>query len=351
MPDVRDRARIAVIGAGWWACQVYIPALLARGDAELVAVNRRDREGLDTVMAEFGVPAGYVDHREMLERERPDGVLVVSPHTLHHGHASDALRAGAHVLVDKPMTTDAADARALVALAEERGLHIVVPYGWNFKDFTSRAAALVRDGRIGEPRHVMCQMASPTRDLFGGEGLMETADHLFRPERSTWADPERAGGYGWGQLSHALGLLFAVTGLEPREVTAITGASPAGVDYYDAALVRFADGATAALSGAATVPKQSGYQLDLRVFGTEGMLLLDVERERMELRRDDGDDVVLDVPAGAGEYACVEPVGRLVDLCLGRPVLNESPGLVGQRAVEVLDAMYRSAASGRTERV
>jgi hypothetical protein len=55
--------------------------------------------------------------------------------------------------------------------------------------------------------------------------------------------------------------------------------------------------------------------------------------------------------AGDGAYACEAPLKVLVDLCLGRKTVNGAPGLVGQRAVEVLDAMYRSAASGRMEAV
>ncbi|MEO1105296.1 MAG: Gfo/Idh/MocA family oxidoreductase, partial [Pseudomonadota bacterium] len=344
------QARIGVMGAGWWACHVYIPAILEHPEAALVAVNRPDAEGLKTVTDRFG-STGYTDPAAMLAAEKLNAVVVASPHTAHFENARDALAAGCHVLVDKPMTTDADDARALVRLADEKGLQIVIPYGWNYKDFTRKAAALIADGGVGEIRHVVCQMASPTRDLFGGEGLIETKDHMFRPPNSTWADPAKAGGYGWGQLSHALGLMFRITGLAPAEVYAIGGTSPAGVDYYDAATLRFANGATASLSGAATVPKQCGYQVDIRIFGTEGMLVLDVERERMALHRDDGNDTVMDVALGAGDYACTEPIHRLVDIALGRAATSEAPGIVGQRAVEVLAAMYRSLVSGKPEAV
>ena len=131
----------------------------------------------------------------------------------------------------------------------------------------------------------------------------------------------------------------------------MTGKSPAGVDYYDAAVVRFAGGATASLSGAATLPKGRPVQIDLRIFGSEGMLLLDIERERLELRRRDGKDEVIALKPGDGAYACEEPLRVLVDLCLGRKTNNSAPGETGMRAVEVLDAMYRSAASGRMEKV
>jgi predicted dehydrogenase len=344
-------ARIAVLGAGWWGAQVYIPALLDNPDATLTAVNRRNPEALKQLTETFGIAAGYTDYRELLVQEALDGAIIVSPHTVHHEQAMACLEAGLHVLVDKPMTTSAADARAMVAKATAVGRQIVVPYGWNFKDFTRKAVDLVQAGHLGEIRHVSCQMASPTGDLFGGDGLIETTSHMFQPERSTWADPANAGGYGWGQLSHALGLMFAVSGLSPAQVFAMGGKSKAGVDYYDALTVRMTNGATAAISGAATVPKHCGYQVDVRIFGTEGMLLIDVERERMELRRNDRDDVVLDLKPGDGAYLAIEPVDRLVDICLGREKRNEAPGTVGMHAVEVLDAMYRSMASGRVEGV
>jgi predicted dehydrogenase len=343
------KARIAVLGAGWWGAEVYIPALLANPDAALTAVNRRNPEALRQITEKFGIPSGYTDYRELLAKEPLDGAIIVSPHTVHFEQAMACLEAGLHVLVDKPMTTSAADARAMVAKAAAVGRQIVVPYGWNFKDFTRKAADLVAAGRLGEIRHVSCQMASPTGDLFGGDGLIETTSHMFQPEKSTWADPANAGGYGWGQLSHALGLMFAVTGLAPAQVFAMGGKSKAGVDYYDALTVRMTNGATAAISGAATVPKHCGYQVDVRIFGTEGMLLIDVERERMELRRNDRDDVVMGLKPGDGAYLAIEPVDRLVDICLGRAARNEAPGDVGMHAVEVLDAMYRSIASGRVE--
>lgn len=194
-------------------------------------------------------------------------------------------------------------------------------------------------------------MATALEDLFAGEPMLETEGAMFRPPPSTWADPKRAGGFGWGQLVHALGLLFEIVDLEPREVFAVTGRSPTGVDYYDAAVVRFANGATASVSGSATLPKGRPAQVDLRLFGPEGMLLLDIERERLELRRRDAHDEIAAMRPGEGAYACEEPLRVFVDLCLGRKVDNPASGLVGQRAVEVLDALYRSAASGKTEPV
>jgi predicted dehydrogenase len=284
----------------------------------------------------------------MLDAVPMDAVVISSPHTLHYEHATAALEKGCHVLVEKPLTTNAADARALVKLADKVGKQIVVPYGWNFKPWTEQARQLAT--QVGTIEHVVLQMANALEDLFAGQPMKETEGAMFRPPASTWADPKRAGGFGWGQLVHALGLLFRVADIAPAEVFAITGQSPAGVDYYDAAAVRFEGGATGAVSGSATLPKGRPVQIDLRIFGSEGMLLVDIERERLELRRRDGNDVVVALKPGDGAYTCEEPLQVLVDIALGRPAPNGAPGIVGQRAVEVLDALYRSAASGRMER-
>ncbi len=343
------KARIGLIGAGWWGVEVYVPALVAHEGADLVAVNRRDRSALDRITEKFGIPKGYTDFREMLAHERLDAVVITSPHTVHFDHAKAALEAGCHVLIDKPMTTRAADAHALVALAAKAGKQILIPYGWNYKPFVTRASELIAQGRVGTIRHVSCNMATFTYDLFGGKGLAEAKDAMFKPETSTWADPDKAGGYGWGQLSHSLGLMFRLVDLAPKEVYAVDVKSDVGVDLIDAAILTFENGARASISGSALLPKHCSYQLEVTVFGTEGMLAIDMERTRMELRRMDGDDVVLDLKPDAGQYAALEPINRLIEVCEGKDVDIEADGTVGARAIDVLDAMYRSIGSGKSE--
>jgi predicted dehydrogenase len=361
-PNTR-KAQIGVIGAGWWAVDNHLPILAKRDDVALAGVCRLGRAELEQVQTHFGFPFATEDFKELLERVPLDGVVIGSPHAVHYEHARAALEAGLHVLVEKPMATSAADARALVTLAKENGKQILVPHGWNFRRVTREARRLVQAGAIGRIEHVVLQMASPLRDLFNGQPLAGTEGADFRPAASTWADPGRSGGYGWGQLCHALGLLFRVVdGLVPEQVFALMGTSSTGVDMYDALSVQFAGGATGAISGSGTVPKSRGFQVDLRLFGSDGMLLLDLEegRERLEARgregRPDGSgavsaDSVLEMRSGEGAYECVEPVEAFVDICLNRPVENDAPGEVGMRTAEVLDAAYRSAQSGRLEAV
>ena len=348
---MQKQARIAVVGAGWWACEYHIPHVLQNPHADLVSVCRPGAAELERIRAHFELPHITEDHLEVYDR-RPDGVIVASPHVSHFEHTAAALRRGCHVLVEKPMATRTADARELVRLVGESGRTLMTPYGLNHTPYMEQAADWVRGGRIGAVRHVALHMSSALLDLFGGEPMLETAGHLYRPPPSTWADPERAGGYGWGQLSHALAALFFVTDLEPASVHAAVHRSKTGVDDHDAAVLRFEGGAIGTLSGAAGLPKHAAPQLDLRIYGEDGMLLLDVEegRERVALQRHDGstDERRMGRGEGFGSYTTREAVDRFIAICRGEEARNCGDHLVGLRTVQVLEALYASADSGET---
>lgn len=339
-------ARIGVVGIGWWATFNHIPTIKAGEHAEVVAICDLDAERLKVAGDEFGINARYTDLAEMLKRENLDGVMISTPHVAHTGPAIAALEAGCHVLVEKPMATSAADGRAIADAATKAGKQVLVPTGMNFADYSAIAAKMVRDGRIGEVRHAVCQMGSALDDLFSGEPMLETAEHLFRPPASTWADPTKAGGYAWGQMSHSLGWLFYVTDLKFESVYCMAGNSKTGVDLYDAAIARATNGATVSLSGSATVPKHIGMHMDIRVYGTEGMIVFDNERARLALHRLDGNDEVVPISQEDAEYDGELPVHVFAALCDGVDVINAADGENGARVTEALDALYRSARTG-----
>jgi len=348
----KESVRLGLIGAGWWATANYLPLLAARPDVEVAAVCRLGRDELRRVQDRFGVPFATEDYRALLERPL-DAVIVASPNTLHYAQARAALERGLHVLCEKPMTTSAAEAWELVRLARTKGVHLLIPFGWNYKPYIQEAKRLMERGVVGRIEHVSCHMASPVRDLYSGReealeqetyGSAAQHDLLFHVTTATWADPALAGGgYAYSQLSHIAGLLFWLTDLRAEEVYALMAAPGARVDLFDAASVRFRGGAIGALSGAASVPEGGPYQLDVRIFGDRGMLLLDVERARVEARTVDGEVTCMPVAAGAGAYSCDGPPNRFIDLILGKSDRNDSSGEVGARAVELLDAAYRSA--------
>ena len=341
------KARLGFIGAGWWATTNHMPLLAARKDVELVAVCGLDADVLARVKQRFGFAHATTDVEDLLSHSL-DAVIVASPHRLHAVHASAALKAGCHVLVEKPMCTRAGDARRLVALARDSGRHLLVSYGWHHRPLTTQAKRLMEGGAVGTVEHVVCHMGSPSKDFFMGTAYRFDEPPLVAPELENYADPELSqGGYGQAQLSHALGLLTWLTDLEPQAVYAAMADGGARVDLHNALTVNFRGGALGCIAGTAAVPVGARFQLDLRIFGSEGVLLYDIDRARLAVFRDDGENQELAVGADDGAYRCDGPPHELVELTLGLTDRNSSPGDIGRRAVEIVHAAYESHASGR----
>ncbi len=353
------KVRLGFLGAGWWATANHMPLLAKRDDVEMTAVCRLGKSELQQVKVRFGFTFATESAEELVNHPGLDAVVVTSPHTLHHEHAMLALERGLHVMCEKPMCTRGEHARELVRLARDKGLHLLVPYGWHYKPFIRQAKKWLDVGVIGTIQFALCHMASPIRILLQGghfqvEGVSGQAGGvLFEPDPKTWADPLVAGGgYGQAQLSHSTGMLCWLTGLEPDSAFAMMSAPDSRVDLYDAISVRFRNGAIGTVSGAGTVPPvgKAEFQVDLRLFGSEGMLLLDCERARCEYRRHDGRCDRVDLEPDAGVYNCEGPPDNFVDLVLGKTTDNLAPGEAAMRSVMLVDAAYRSAVSGQPEK-
>lgn len=345
-----SRVRVGAVGAGWWATSNHFPILAARDDVELVGVCGIGPE-LTDVRDQFGFGFATTDYDDLLAADL-DAMVITTPHDLHYPQAVQAIDRGLHVLVEKPVTLTARDGWDLASRVAASGTHFLAPYGWNYKPFTVEAKRLIADGHLGEIQHVLCHMASPTRGLFAGNpddirALWES--QTTGPAASTWQSPTRGGGYAHGQISHSSALLFWLSDLRAASVMARVSTGGAAVDLFNAAVITFDGGAIGSLSGAATVPDNDPYQVDIRIFGTEGVLLLDTERERMQLHRYDGRRWDLDIAPGSGAYECIVPPNRFIDLITGVSTENNSDAVVAAKSVELIDALLRSSAAGGAE--
>ena len=351
-----SRSKIGLIGAGWWATANHLPVLVERDDIELASVCRLGADELQQVKSKFGFTHATEDYEELLDTPGLKGVVVASPHTLHYEHALAALKRGLHVLCEKPMTTKASEARSLVAEAERQGVELMVPYGWHYGEFIEEAKKRMDEGAVGEIEFVMCHMASPIRSLLEGKPFLSSGGgagaNMFEPAPETWSDPVIAGGgYALAQMSHSAGLAFWLTGLEAESVVALTSAPTSKVELYDAFSVRFTGGAIGSFSGAGALPDNQQFQLDVRIFGTEGVMTIDCDRARLEVLRHDGNNFNMDLQPDAGEYFGGGPTANFADIVSGLSSTNWAPGWVGMRAVELIDAAYRSAESGSSASV
>ncbi|WP_316290035.1 Gfo/Idh/MocA family protein [Clavibacter michiganensis] len=207
-PDGDDARpiRFGVIGAAGIAASVVPDMLLVPG-VEVVAVHSRTRASAEALAEACGIARIHDTLEALLADPEVDAVYVATPHTLHRSQAEAALRAGKHVVCEKPATTTAEDTRALVDLARAEGLLFLEALWMAFSPGYLAVRAAIAEGRIGDPRAISVAFGFVTEE---GKGRL-------------W-DPEVGGGtlldMGVYPLAFAHGLFGTPSSCEPGEATA-----------------------------------------------------------------------------------------------------------------------------------
>jgi predicted dehydrogenase len=150
------KIKLIHVGLGHWGFNWARDVLADTDAARVVAYVDRDPAARERAQAELGVPASicFADLNAALSAVDSDAVLVSLPVDLHAATIEEALRAGKHVLTEKPFTPTLAEAATLIRLAEARRLLLMVSQNYRFYPATIAAARLVQSVRLGALRYV-----------------------------------------------------------------------------------------------------------------------------------------------------------------------------------------------------
>ena len=142
--------RIGVVGCGAIAQRRHLAEGVLRDDVKIVAVCDPKPGRAEQIAARFNVPKFYLDHQTMFAAGGIDAAVICTPNALHASHSIDALAAGFHVLVEKPMATTLADARAMIAAAEKAGRFLMVGQNQRLMAAHRKARAILQSGSLGK---------------------------------------------------------------------------------------------------------------------------------------------------------------------------------------------------------
>jgi predicted dehydrogenase len=306
---------------------------LRRDDARVVAVCDPSPAARERVLSTLGEAGKQVTEyptlEEMLSAAQLDAVVITTPHTQHGAHVRACLEAGQHVLVEKPMTTTARDARELIAIAEKAGKVLAIGYQRHGEGKFIKARELVQGGKIGEIRLVHVIIA---------QDCLEN----FRPGASWRADPAYSGGGHFMDTgSHINDMLLWITGLEPKRVEAFINQEGTLVDVETAIAVEFTNGAVGSLSYTSLSPE---WREEFTFYGTEGAIRFGADEPLRLIRR--GEDTILPRPARGGK----SPLQNFLDAIEGKAEV-QAPPICGLRVAQLTEAAYKSAQSGHPEPV
>jgi predicted dehydrogenase len=143
-----DKIKVGIIGAGYFAEAVHLPALSRSRDAEMVAICRRSEGPLKATAAKWHIPHTYTDYREMLAKEKMDAVLVLVTVDQTLEVATATLEARIPSLIEKPPGKDAAEARRLCDVADRTGTLNVVAFNRRHAPPITRAKELLGAAKI-----------------------------------------------------------------------------------------------------------------------------------------------------------------------------------------------------------
>ena len=343
------QVRIGVIGAGWWATFAHIPAVRSHAGAELVAVQSRDRAKAEKIARDFGAKHACTTVEELLALPELDAVIVASTPNVHFAQARAALESGRHVLIEKPMTFTASEARVLVSLAAQKNLQLVISCPWHFTRHGIEARQLIQAGALGEIKMISVLMTNPIDKLLRGINTSPThglANVYVEPRHGSYNDPAIAGGGQiYCQVSHAAAYLTFLTGLRAAEVFARFDRDGSPNDIYNALTLTLENGALVSLASTGATPLcERNYEV--RVFGSQAVLQLELWRGTMTLI-DFNDQRTEYPPLAENEiYPAQSPALNFIDTILGK-VPNGSPGDLGLASMEIIEAACASATHGK----
>jgi predicted dehydrogenase len=181
---------VVVVGSGH-GCRVHVPAARNAG-LEVLGVVGRDREKTAKRAARAGVDRVFTSLDEALTLPGVDAVIISTPPHTHAALAEEAIAAGRHLLVEKPFTVDADEARRLHALAQRAGVVALVGHEFRFSADRMTLRHAIAGGAIGTPRLA----------TFVGHNAFAASLDLRMP--GWWFDPAQGGGWLGASVSHII---------------------------------------------------------------------------------------------------------------------------------------------------
>jgi predicted dehydrogenase len=326
--------RFGIVGFGLHAAKRLMPGFAYAQRCQVTALSRRDLQRARESARQFEIKHAFASTAELCACPEVDAVFVASPDGLHHNDVLEGVRHGKPVLCEKPMAMNSQQAREMVEAASAAKVLLGVAHVMRFEESITFFRDHVAAGSIGKPVVARAEFLAPT----------------LASARAWINDPSLATGGPLADLGvHCIDALRFVLGQEVRSVSALA--------YYDSHWVVEA-AATAVLQfqpgilGTVSVSARTPYQTYLEVAGETGVLsslnALSVEQpSTVELRR--GFDVIerKEVSNARAYTAQVDAFASAIE----EGGEFDIPGEEGLRNQLVLDAAFRSAKSGRVEKV
>jgi len=261
MSDQNKRVAWGILGTGTIA-HTFAKGLAKCRTGKLVAVGSRAQDSADKFAKEFGTVRGHGSYEALLADPSVQAVYISTPHPSHAEWCIKAARAKKHILCEKPLTLNHAEAMVVVEAAREHGVFLMEAFMYRCHPQTARLVELIRSGAIGQVGVVQATFSYHAdynvegrhfKNELGGGGILDVGCYTTSIARLV--------------AGAAQGLPF----VNPEKINGYARLHPeTGIDLYAVASARFPGGVLGQLATGVGLGQDNG----LRVFGSEGSLYL-----------------------------------------------------------------------------
>jgi len=229
--------RIGILGAARIAPRALVrPARDVRG-VSVTAIAARDPQRAKAFAAKHGIPCVLPSYDELVNDPQVDALYNPLPNSLHCEWTIRALQAGKHVLCEKPIASNTAEAERMAEAARQSGRVLAEAFHWRYHPLAARMKAIIDSGELGTVRHIEAHFCIP---------LLRPGDIRYRLALS--------GGATMDVGCYAINIVRFLAGAEPEVMRAEARLWSPGVDRSMAAEFRFADGRSGRITCALLSP-------------------------------------------------------------------------------------------------
>lgn len=350
---------VGIIGTGF-GLSAQLPGFRACDGAEVIALCGRNPERTRRLAERHSIAHAFSDYRAMLQLDAIDLVSIVTPVSLHHPMTMAALGAGKHVLCEKPMAMDLAEATGMLEAAESSSLVHLIDHELRFNPTRVRLKELLDAGYAGEIYHATITTSSNFR-----------ADPDVRPW-DWWSDARQGGGSLGATASHQIDLLHWWIGritevsaeintfVKHRRLPDSAEYAVVTSDDYCTLLLRFENGQYGSIMITSVARQPAGTRFEIH--GERASLILDADERLWGRQAGDMQLTELTVPDPNRDLPGIEKsVWAVSFICLAQELVTSireqrqpTRGATfrdGARCQAVLDAARTSWKNGTRARV
>lgn len=311
---------VGIIGAGYWGRKI-VDEFSKVENVNIVGVSDLDEKNLAFCAERFGVKTGFTDYRQLLAVKDLQAVSISTPNSTHYQICKEALEAGKHVLVEKPMTVTSKEGKELVELAHKKGLTLTVGHIFRFNAALAEVKRLIKEEKffgklfLMEMNWVNLEKAFPDRDV-----IWDLAPHMFDIQH-----------YLLGQWPEEIGCMGGPFRRKQGEETAYI-------------TCRFKDGMIAMANISWLVPRKTR---QIMLVGENRSALIDAVAQEVTVY-ESGYTYKLGIERN---NTIRDELVHFVKSFADPTTETRNSGVIGLRTVELIEAAKRSMAEGRTIKV